>query len=115
MVLTVCVVGCGKLVAPVDIYGFNEAFEERVEPAKGAKPIGDESIKLADDVLNAVYDHDLDMALSKLESLRKQDDLSPRQRIETKSLHTAVVNYLGGSKNANSPQNAGTNSPQPAG
>ena len=46
------------------------------------------------------------MALFKLETLRVQNDLSPRQRIETKSLHTAIADYLSGSNNSSSTQNA---------
>ncbi len=100
-------IGCGKIVPPVDTFGFNEAFEEKVEPARGMVALGEDSIKLANEVLKAVSDHDLEMALSKLETLRTQNDLSPRQRIETKSLHTAVVDYLNGSEGSNPTQNAG--------
>ena len=99
-------IGCGKIVSPVDTYGFNEAFEEKVEPLKGMAAIGEDSIKLAHEVLKAISDHDLQMALSKLEALRIQNDLSPRQRIETKSLHTAVADYLSESNNSGSTQNA---------
>ena len=109
--------GCGKIIAPVDTYGFTEAFEERTEPTKGSSPIGKESIQLAEDVLNAVSKSELDLALEKLETLRKQNDLSPRQRLETKSLHTAVSDYLKGPDGSTSTQNAGTSigTPQPAG
>ena len=106
-------IGCGKIVPPVDTYGFNEAFEEKVELTRGMVELGEDSIKLADEVLRAVSDHDLEMALAKLETLRTQNDLSPRQRIETKSLHTAVVDYLNGSKASNPTQNAVKNSSPP--
>ncbi len=99
-------IGCGKIVSPVDTYGFNEAFEEKIEPLKGMVALGEDSIKLAHEVLKAVSDHDLEMALSKLEALRVQNDLSPRQRIETKSLHTAVADYLSESNHSSSTQNA---------
>ena len=99
-------IGCGKIVPPVDTYGFNEAFEEKTEPLKGMAALGEDSIKLAHEVLKAVSDHDLEMALSKLEALRVQNDLSPRQRIETKSLHTAVADYLSESNHSSSTQNA---------
>ena len=98
-------IGCGKIVSPVDTYGFNEAFEEKVEPLKGMVALGEDSIKLAHEVLKAVSDHDLKMALFKLETLRVQNDLGPRQRIETKSLHTAIADYLSGSNNSSSTQN----------
>ncbi len=104
--------GCGKIIDPVDTYGFNQAFEEKVEPTKGSPAIGKESIQLARDILKAVSSHDLEMALTKLESLRLQNDLSPRQRLETKSLHTAVVDYLNESQPT---QNAGKDSSTPAG
>ena len=99
-------IGCGKIVSPVDTYGFNEAFEEKVEPLKDMVALGEDSIKLAHEVLKAVSDHDLKMALFKLETLRVQNDLSPRQRIETKSLHTAVTDYLIESNHSSSTQNA---------
>ena len=99
-------IGCGKIVPPVDTYGFNEASEERIAPVNGRTAIRGGSIKLAHEVLKAVSDHDLEMALSKLETLRVQNDLSPRQRIETKSLHTVILDYLNESNNSSSTQNA---------
>ena len=57
-------IGCGKIVSPVDTYGFNEAFEEKIEPLKGMVALGEDSIKLAHEVLKAVSDRAQDGALS---------------------------------------------------
>lgn len=77
MALIVVSIGCGKIVPPVDTFGFNEAFEEKVELTQGMVAIGKDSIKLADEILKAVSDHDLETARTKLETLRTQNDLSP--------------------------------------
>jgi hypothetical protein len=94
MLLCCFLMGCEKVIAPVDTYGFKQAFDEKPEPQAGSTAIGEVSIKLAEEVLNAVRSNDLAGAQAKLESLRKQTDLSPRQRLETKALHTAVVDFL---------------------
>ena len=99
-------IGCGKIVPPVATYGFDEAFEEKIEPLKGMAALGEDSIKLAHEVLKAVSDHDLEMALSKLETLRVQNDLSPREHIKTKSLHTVIVDDLNEPNNSSPTQNA---------
>ena len=72
MALMLCgmLLGCGKLGAPVDTYGFKNAFAEKSEPQTGREPIGEASTKLAHDVLKELNDRNLDAARTKLESLR---------------------------------------------
>ena len=106
MLLCCLLLGCGKIVAPVDTYGFKQAFEEQSEQQAGSQSIGEESVKLAEGVLDAVRSNDLTAAQAKLEALRKQTDLSPRQRLETKALHTAVEAYLSQSGDKVPEQNA---------
>lgn len=106
MLLCCLLPGCGKIVAPLDTYGFKQAFEEKAEGPEGSKAIGEVSVKLVADVLNAVRSNDLTDAQAKLESLRKQSDLSPRQRLETKALHTAVLDVLSQSEEKVTDQNA---------
>ena len=110
MLLCCLLLGCGKIVAPVDTYGFKQAFDEQTESQAGSQAIGEESVKLAEDVLDAVRTNDLTAAQAKLETLRKQTDLSPRQRLETKALHTAVEAYLSQSGDKASEQNAASSS-----
>lgn len=115
MVLCCLLLGCGKIVAPVDTYGFKQAFDEQPDPQAGSRVTGEESIKLAKDVLVAVDSNELSAAQAKLETLRKQTDLSPRQRLETKALHTAVVDFLSRSEEEIPEQNAGSSSPASTG
>ena len=90
--------GCGKLVAPVDTYGFVQAFsggaEEGSEEPSGDTLSGDTlsgpSNALVQSVLKAIDAGQWKEARTNLEALRLQNDLNPRQRLETKSLHTAV-------------------------
>lgn len=115
LVLCSLLMGCGKVIAPVDTYGFKQAFDEHTESENGSKPIGEVSIKLAEDILDAVQSEDLTAAQLKLETLRKQTDLSPRQRLETKALHTAVEQYLAQPGDKSSEQNAATSNTSSSG
>lgn len=85
--------GCGKLVAPVDTYGFVQAFSGVAEEGN-EEPSGDTlsgpSNALVQSVLKAIDAGQWKEARTHLEALRLQNDLNPRQRLETKSLHTAV-------------------------
>ena len=85
--------GCGKLVAPVDTYGFVQAFSGGAEEGN-EEPSGDTlsgpSNALVQSVLKAIDAGQWKEARTHLEALRLQNDLNPRQRLETKSLHTAV-------------------------
>lgn len=89
--------GCGKLVAPVDTYGFVQAFSGRdeegnEEPSKGT--LSGPSNALVQSVLKAIDAGQWKEAHTHLEALRLQNDLNPRQRLETKSLHTAVIQQV---------------------
>ena len=59
MLLCCFLLGCGKIIAPVDTYGFKQAFDEQTEPQAGSQAIGEVSVKLAEDVLDAVRSNDL--------------------------------------------------------
>ena len=80
--------GCGKLVAPVDTYGFVQAFSGGAE--EGNEEPSGPSNALVQSVLKAIDAGRWKEARTHLEALRLQNDLNPRQRLETKSLHTAV-------------------------
>ncbi len=89
--------GCGKLVDPVDTYGFVQAFsggaeEGNEEPSGGT--LSGPSNALVQSVLKAIDAGQWKEARTHLEALRFQNDLNPRQRLETKSLHTAVIQQL---------------------
>ena len=89
--------GCGKLVAPVDTYGFVQAFsggaeEGNEEPSGGT--LSGLSNALVQSVLKAIDAGHWKEAHTHLEALRLQNDLNPRQRLETKSLHTAVIQQV---------------------
>jgi len=117
MALMLCgmLLGCGNLSAPVDTYGFKNAFADKSEPQAGSEPIGEASTKLAHDVLKELNDRNLDAARTKLESLRKQDDLSPRQRLEAKALLTVIEEMLGGQSPSGDEQRTVSTAVRPAG
>ncbi|MDG1891030.1 MAG: hypothetical protein P8L18_06935 [Verrucomicrobiota bacterium] len=86
--------GCGQWKSPIDSKGFVTAFNATQEPQGAVVSVGDTSRRMVGDILEALRDAQFEEARQGLESLRRQNDLSPLQRLETKALHTLIVRHL---------------------
>ena len=100
--------GCSKLTPAVDTHGFAEAFAEDVDGVNDSGSLQPASLALVQSVLEAIQQGQWEKARQELDQLRLQSDLSPRQRLETKSLHSLVGQQM---EQKDNPKSAGAPSP----